>query len=416
MSRQPVDNNHESSEYEEDDDDSEYEDIEITSWGDNVKSEPATWDSLIDHSTKVKAGGIGNGDLHRRGANFKPVSEDFILAQRLKKPIPSALGGKKPKKKSKKKPKDTTPFSNTTRATAPIVRHSNADRPYVPITHKPMAQRAAPINSVWGMANLSSEPFWEQKKPQSFPPPAQKQKPIAQSRARLPATSEIKPSNPQISTQHQEQRLIAQPTPPNSLMKGKWSLDAEEFKPKSAPPSNLQSPSSAIIPSSSAHQMSAFASNFSPPPSPFTPNASVQSTPLNVQAKPFDPLFQLPVSKPVKVSTPPAPNEPASAPPTSTATASNTSTLSVKPRVKLDKSLITKHLLSKPAQDTVPWFRIELAIADGISTTISVFKDSDPKQIAEEFGHKHNLNVTEKAKEGIANRITQLMNNMKKQQ
>ncbi|KAK4516065.1 chromatin structure-remodeling complex subunit RSC7 [Mucor velutinosus] len=134
--------------------DSEYEDIEITGWGDNVKKE-ATWNTLIDPSVKVKAGGIGSGDLHRRGGNFKPLSEAAILAQRLSKGIPSKKSSK-PKKSKKKSSVHVPPKP------APVLGRVN--RPYVPKV-KPSVPARAPIKdlsaSTWGSAPLSDTPFWE---------------------------------------------------------------------------------------------------------------------------------------------------------------------------------------------------------------------------------------------------------------
>ncbi|CAO3649953.1 unnamed protein product [Mucor fragilis] len=93
--------------------DDEYEPIEATAWGSqsiaedgstNVSLSISGWQSLIDPNIKTKAGGIGSGQLHRRGANYQPVDEQAIIDRRLGKPIPKGgLGGSK--KKKPKKPK-----------------------------------------------------------------------------------------------------------------------------------------------------------------------------------------------------------------------------------------------------------------------------------------------------------------------
>lgn len=139
--------------------DSEYEDIEIAGWGDNAKKE-ATWDTLIDLSVKVKDGGIGSGDLHRRGGNFKPVSEAAILAQRLNKGIPSKKSSKPKKPKKKKKPSAIAPPKPG------IIFAGYTNRPYAPVV-RPSAPARAPIKdpsaSTWGSLPLSDTPFWEKK-------------------------------------------------------------------------------------------------------------------------------------------------------------------------------------------------------------------------------------------------------------
>ncbi|KAG1113633.1 hypothetical protein G6F42_014411 [Rhizopus arrhizus] len=93
--------------------DDEYEPIEATAWGSqsiaadgstNVSLSMSGWQSLIDPNIKTKAGGIGSGQLHRRGANYQPVDEQAIIDRRLGKPIPKGgLGGSKKKKSRKPK-------------------------------------------------------------------------------------------------------------------------------------------------------------------------------------------------------------------------------------------------------------------------------------------------------------------------
>lgn len=110
-------------------DEDDYEPIEIATCGDNnTKAEPPSWNNLIDSSVKIKAGGIGSGDLHRRGGNFKPLSEATILAQRLNKPIPAKKGPKSsgPSKTSgaatrKKKKKGTSAKPVSHHISKPII-------------------------------------------------------------------------------------------------------------------------------------------------------------------------------------------------------------------------------------------------------------------------------------------------------
>ncbi|KAI9314041.1 hypothetical protein BX666DRAFT_1969666 [Dichotomocladium elegans] len=46
------------------------------------------WHTLIDHNFKDRNDGLGSGNLHRAGTNFKPVDEEAILRQRYKLPNP----------------------------------------------------------------------------------------------------------------------------------------------------------------------------------------------------------------------------------------------------------------------------------------------------------------------------------------
>ncbi|CAO3619799.1 unnamed protein product [Cunninghamella echinulata] len=81
--------------------DNEYAPISLAAWGDQQKKtkdngdddkdKVADWHSLANPSLKVKSGGIGSGGLHRRGPNYKPVDEEYILQQRLNGNVPKQL-------------------------------------------------------------------------------------------------------------------------------------------------------------------------------------------------------------------------------------------------------------------------------------------------------------------------------------
>ncbi|KAI9496247.1 hypothetical protein BDB00DRAFT_809625, partial [Zychaea mexicana] len=100
------------SDEEESDDDAP---LAISSWGEQTTTKEGTteynvsaegWAALIDPNFKLGPGGLGSGNLHRKGGNYRPVDEEYILNHRLKKggPMP---GGKK--KKRSKKPNSSTP-------------------------------------------------------------------------------------------------------------------------------------------------------------------------------------------------------------------------------------------------------------------------------------------------------------------
>ncbi|CEP11482.1 hypothetical protein [Parasitella parasitica] len=123
----------------------------------NVSLTVSGWQSLIDPSVKTKAGGIGSGQLHRAGTNFKPIDEQDIIDRRLGKPVKGGLGGGKKKKKLKKKPTANgavnMPPAQKTRplSTSLIPPSSSANRGREAITSGP-----------WGSGSLSSTPFWQQ--------------------------------------------------------------------------------------------------------------------------------------------------------------------------------------------------------------------------------------------------------------
>ncbi|KAG0164206.1 hypothetical protein DFQ28_005234 [Apophysomyces sp. BC1034] len=140
----------------------EYGQIPMSSWGGQTQSaskdEGMDWKCLIDPSVKMKAGGIGAGQLHRSGANYKPVNEDFILAQRMKtapkkpsKPMP--VVDTSAKKKKKKKKKATT--IHQAKVHIPAVR---------PQRHAPTTTPTQVNNAIsfWGSGQLTSTPFWQQ--------------------------------------------------------------------------------------------------------------------------------------------------------------------------------------------------------------------------------------------------------------
>ncbi|OBZ87467.1 hypothetical protein A0J61_04482 [Choanephora cucurbitarum] len=358
--------------------DSDYEDIQIASWGDNAKKEPATWDSLIDSNIKIKAGGVGSGDLHRRGGNYKPISEEHILAQRLKKPIPGS-GASKTKKKKPKKKKPTSLATVSAARTKP-------NRPYVPLPIKtvPIRERAPPTQSAWSTTNLSSEPFWEQQKRDT--------------------ASSGSASQPPKTTFPLQQRLIAQPN-------------------------------TRVTRSTSQPAWASFAATVDQPAHKFTnlmATPSLSSQPSSKYATPPSSLPQTNQSTPVAKPSP-LPSEPSALKPASIDSTRH------KPHIHLDKTSIHKHLLTPSTklnqpkqpqskqqeqhqqqqqqhqhqqhqhQQLAPLVEIDINIAPGISTILHLYKDSDPQKIAEEFGPKHGLNVTQSAKEGIAKTLRRVL-------
>ncbi|KAI8147576.1 hypothetical protein BJV82DRAFT_596088 [Fennellomyces sp. T-0311] len=126
----------------------DYTPLTMSAWGSQNQSASEempkhNWDSLVDPNFTVKEGGLGSGQLHRSGSNFKPVSETAILNQRLSKPVAtikaSTVTGDGAVKKKKKKKKRTKIIS--------------------------MPVHTLPLSTVngWGSGQLTSTPFWEQQ-------------------------------------------------------------------------------------------------------------------------------------------------------------------------------------------------------------------------------------------------------------
>lgn len=118
------------------------------------------WKTLLDPNIKVGPNDLGSGNLHRQGRNFKPIDEEYILAQRNKVQIP--------KKKMKQIIKQSSVNDNST--PPPQKKKSNS----TPTSQKSPKSKHAHIpefttlrppqqNSVWSSTNLVETPFWEPK-------------------------------------------------------------------------------------------------------------------------------------------------------------------------------------------------------------------------------------------------------------
>lgn len=395
-------------EYTDDDDytDDDYESVEIAAWGDNAKKEESlSWNNLIDESVKVKAGGIGSGDLHRRGGNFKPLSEATILAQRLSKPIPGKKNPAKPASTTvkKKKKKAVKPAPATTTPS----KFAVARKPYIPAPIYKLPERKPAANappSTWGSTPLVETPFWEEKQ-KSGPPPST---PIPSFNTNtvnpVTQTSNFTNNNttvvkPVLTTVKPVQNAFINHAPiTNKPVKGEpvsvgvntspiFDAKVPEFVPKAEKPTSKWN---AEAPSFSPSQSSTISTK-----SNVTTDSLVKPT-FNVDAPNFLPFMQLPVKTPVKLSAP-----------TPTPTRPLTASAKSNPLLSKQLSQINK---SVSRESEKPYFTITLEIAEGISAVINLYQDSDPQLVAEEFGKKHNLIVSDTTKKNLARTFTQLLN------
>lgn len=146
-----------------DESDDEYAPLQISGWGTQQTQEGTTevtvsmegWSSLVDPTVKMKAGGIGSGQLHRKGKNFKPVDEQLILDRRLGKPLPKGGLNGEAKKKKKKKGKGGAPPQS--KMPPPPPKPSKTMPPTFNRNRPPIKPGA----SAWSSNALVETPFWE---------------------------------------------------------------------------------------------------------------------------------------------------------------------------------------------------------------------------------------------------------------
>jgi hypothetical protein len=199
----------------------------------------AGWHQLTDPNAKLRADGVGAGNLHRQGKNFKPVDEQMILNQRLGKPLPKKAGSKA---KQISVPKKSTKVS-----IQPIAGNKAPHHVSVPGMGKKAAKKARqasvaaaaerarahvkaaevkggsshthepPVRSVWTTgASLVTTPFWEQSSSRSsmHATHQQQQPPQQQQRPEQPPRQPSKQQSAYQQQQHQHRPPAAAAAPP----------------------------------------------------------------------------------------------------------------------------------------------------------------------------------------------------------
>ncbi|KAI8890522.1 hypothetical protein K501DRAFT_328494 [Backusella circina FSU 941] len=159
------------------DSEDEYGPIQST-WGSQTPAaanEAASWDALRDPNAKLTEKGLGTGQLHRKGRNFKPVDEEIIISQRLQKNN-SKKKGNTTRSFSQDNPSTTKDTQNHKKASLPVNSASqhqkarnNKKASFSTPTSPPMRSttslagrisRPAKPNSAWSKP-LVDTPFWE---------------------------------------------------------------------------------------------------------------------------------------------------------------------------------------------------------------------------------------------------------------
>ena len=149
--------------------------LAMSSWGEQTTTKEGTteynvsaegWAALIDPNFKVGPGGVGSGNLHRRGGNYKPVDEEHILNHRLKKGGPMPGTGKKKKRSRGGKSKSASSTPPSSRGGRGRGRggfpSSSSSSSRSPISAPSRYGREPLSNNAWGAQQLTDKPFWEQ--------------------------------------------------------------------------------------------------------------------------------------------------------------------------------------------------------------------------------------------------------------
>ncbi|KAH8550833.1 hypothetical protein BGW37DRAFT_60402 [Umbelopsis sp. PMI_123] len=192
------------------------------------------WHKLVDPNAKLRADGVGAGNLHRQGKNFKPVDEQLIVNQRLGKPIPKKAIAKSvavPKRATKvsiqpvagNKPSHPVSAPGLGKRSAKKARQAAlataAERARA--AEKAAASQRAPskdedpnVQSLWSTgASLVTTPFWEQSSSMASVHARQSQAQQQQNQPKLnskPSVPPVKTTKPEPASTSTEASLTAQ--------------------------------------------------------------------------------------------------------------------------------------------------------------------------------------------------------------
>ncbi|ORY97856.1 hypothetical protein BCR43DRAFT_490474 [Syncephalastrum racemosum] len=140
------------------------------------------WADLVDPNFQIKANGLGSGNLHRKGANYVPVDESYILQQRNKLPstkaakkvlraqeaLPRAAqcqasaGGVPPSPRSPPKTKKKAKAAKKAKPITSITTRDTTTATTTRGTDHSAASVDEPAKSRWNTEQLVSVPFWQQ--------------------------------------------------------------------------------------------------------------------------------------------------------------------------------------------------------------------------------------------------------------
>ncbi|KAI8062317.1 uncharacterized protein B0P05DRAFT_556524 [Gilbertella persicaria] len=354
------------SEYSDEDeysDDSEYAPIEATSWGNQTISADGTtnvnltvsgWESLIDPNIKVKEGGIGSGQLHRKGRNFQPIDEQYIIDRRLGKPVPSTSGKKK--KGGKKGPKPPSSAPPTPKRRPPP---SSSLKPPSSSAYR---GREAIVSGPWASTELTSTPFWESPSSDANGTGASKYAPTS-------ASTPVTPTRSQPSQWSQPQQKTQAPPPPSQQQQQQQSQSQSQRQhptPQQSqwqPPAQQQPPAPAVPPQNR--------SGFTKTSSGSAASKYASSSAVASVAPPSQSQWNQPQQQPQQ-----------------------------QPEKHTQQPPLIHHRLDTPCVN----FNIELT--QGIHANLAVYANDDPMEVVQRFEKEHHLVMSEGAKQNFCRTVT----------
>ncbi|CEG76558.1 hypothetical protein RMATCC62417_11442 [Rhizopus microsporus] len=374
--------------------DDEYEPIQVTSWG---TAAPSNWNALVDTSVRLKPGGIGTGNLHRKGSNYAPISEAEVLSRRLRNPPPGQGKNSNKKKKRGKKVKAPT----TSIRTEPIISTSGSewksvthltctpswlDKSQLTPSNPPAPNTTAPTKHNWREHRAINLNHKEHQQP-NIPRDTNNDIKNNHETSSTTDTDVWKFSSSVLS----ESKPISQPTAPASFKKAwrangdksssvtvdktKWNIHAREFtmdKTKwniHAQEFTLHKP---ISHNNTINHTSSTSSNL------------LQKQPMTANISAAPNLDTNHLVDPLKVN--------------------HHSKMTVEKDTT--KQVVEKELtlFDKPV-----WFNITIQLAAGMNIKLCVYEDSEPTDIVNTFMKYHHITADDTARKGIIKTLEKLI-------
>ncbi|KAG0940734.1 hypothetical protein G6F57_005560 [Rhizopus arrhizus] len=351
-----------------DESDDEYAPIQISGWGTQQTQEGTTevtvsmegWSSLVDPTVKMKAGGIGSGQLHRKGKNFKPVDEQLILDRRLGKPLPKGGLNGEAKKKKKKKGKGGAPPQSKM---PPPPKPSKTMPPTFNRNRPPIKPGA----SAWSSNALVETPFWEKPNGSAaskWADPAPAAAPVSAPPVTQPSSWSQQQQQQQQQQRTQPQQQWSQPPqqqqwaqPPQQPQQQQWAQPQPQQQwshpqPQQQQPQSMWAQPQQQQPHQQAHQQA--------------------------PGWPHQPLLGTNASK---YATPSAQTQSFAHPP--------------QPAIS--------------QKSDIPKLTFKIELAPGVTANLPVYANDNPVDVVNEFEKKHHLVMSDAAKAKFAERVAMLL-------
>ncbi|KAI9483430.1 MAG: hypothetical protein EXX96DRAFT_648169 [Benjaminiella poitrasii] len=329
---------------------------------------PKTWDDLVDPSFKLKGGGIGSGNLHRRGRNYKPVSEATILNQRQQNMPTKKQKTVKPVFRSYRRtirPTSSTHFSPGT--TTNRFTYSNPSN----------SIEGELSNSCWNARSLTSVPFWEENN-----------RPKDNSLASFRNNGKEEENIIRFQSKNISKETLFAAESSSSFPKqmqhhNTWEnqLREESFQPNSPTPTNVLSiinPTRGLINTSIIHKHLSLS------------NKAQDLQKKSVNNNSFPNQRKTPVSTSLLEKAKPYTD--------TTLSKNNTNALT---------DYLGNNYVPKTIHDnaSIPFLKINIELAPGLNSLLIVYEDSAPEKLVEEFIQKHRFELSDVARNNITKSI-----------